>query len=141
MKINPVSAAVLFLLMCVASLANAADKPNIVFLFADDQNRLSVGCYGNSEVQTPNMDGLARDGMVFDKHYNTTAICMASRCNVMTGMYEYKTGTNFTHGNMKPEIWAKSYPILLRDAGYYTAFAGKFGFEVDGKGFNCEVGF
>ena len=140
MKYHPVSAAVLLLVTCLASLASAADKPNIVFLFADDQNRLSVGCYGNPEVQTPNMDGLARDGMVFDKHYNTTAICMASRCNVMTGMYEYKTGTNFTHGNMKPEVWAKSYPILLRDAGYYTAFAGKFGFEVEGKGL-CESDF
>ena len=141
MKNISISATALLFLMCFASLARAADKPNIVFLFADDQNTLSVGCYGNPEVQTPNMDGLARDGMTFDRHYNTTAICMGSRTNVMTGMYEYKTGTNFEHGNMKPEIWQKSYPILLRQAGYFTAFAGKFGFEVEGKGFNCESDF
>ena len=141
MKIYPVGAAILLLVMCVASIASADDKPNIIFLFADDQNTLSVGCYGNPEVQTPHMDGLARDGMTFDRHYNTTAICMGSRTNVMTGMYEYKTGTNFQHGNMKPEIWQKSYPILLRKAGYFTAFAGKFGFEVEGKGFNCASDF
>lgn len=140
MKSYPASAAILFALLSLATVANAADKPNIVFLFADDQNTLSVGCYGNPEVQTPHMDALARDGIVFDRHYNTTAICMASRANVMTGMYEYKTGTNFTHGNMKPEVWGKSYPILLRQAGYHTAFAGKFGFEVEGKGL-CESDF
>lgn len=112
-------------------------RPNIIFLFADDQNTLSVGCYGNPEVQTPHMDKLGAEGIIFDKHYNTTAICMASRANVMTGMYEYKTGTNFDHGSMTPEIWSKSYPVLLKKAGYFTGFAGKFGFEVEGHGYNC----
>ena len=115
-------------------------KPNIVFLFADDQSTYSVGCYGNKDVKTPNMDQLARDGVAFDKHYNTTAICMASRANTFTGMYEYKTGCNFQHGNMHADVWAKSYPVLLREAGYLTAFAGKFGIEVEGKGL-CESDF
>ena len=129
-------------LSVMASMANAAEKqrPNIIFLFADDQNTLSVGCYGNPEVQTPNMDKIARDGIAFDNHYNTTAICMASRANVMTGMYEHKTGCNFEHGNMKLETWQQSYPVLLRKAGYFTAFAGKFGFEVEGRGI-CEGDF
>ena len=111
----------LFLQAHYGSLLSAADdapsRPNIVFLFADDQNTLSVGCYGNDDVKTPNMDQLARDGIAFDKHYNTTAICMASRANVFTGMYKYKTGCKFEHGKMKPEVWAKSYPLLLREAG------------------------
>ncbi|EMB18673.1 mucin-desulfating sulfatase (N-acetylglucosamine-6-sulfatase) [Rhodopirellula europaea 6C] len=119
---------------------NAEAAPNIVFLFADDQSTYSVGCYGNEDVLTPNMDQLARDGVLFDKHYNTTAICMASRANVFTGMYEYKTGCNFEHGNMHQDVWAKSYPVLLRDVGYLTAFAGKFGLVVDGKGL-CEDDF
>lgn len=55
-------------------------------------------------------------------------------------MYEYKTGTNFSYGNMKPEVWKKSYPVLLREAGYLTAFAGKFGIEVEGKGPNGKPG-
>ena len=112
------------------SLMAWADRPNIIFLLADDQDTYSMGCYGNSEVQTPHLDQLSRDGITFDNHYNTTSICMASRANVMTGMLEYKTGTNFDHGHMLQEIWQKSYPILLRDAGYTTAFAGKFGFEL-----------
>jgi len=115
-------------------------RPNIIFLFADDQSTYSVGAYGNKEVVTPNMDKLAADGLIFDRHYNTTAICMASRANVFTGMYEYKTGCNFEHGKMYPEIWEKSYPVLLREAGYLTAFAGKFGLEVKDKGL-CEDDF
>ncbi|MDQ8207390.1 sulfatase [Coraliomargarita sp. SDUM461003] len=125
--------------ICVSAWGStaAANKPNIIYLMADDQNFGSIGIYGNAEVQTPQMDKLGRDGVVFDRHYNTTSICMASRANVMTGMYEYKTGTNFEHGDMTPEIWAKSYPVLLREAGYLTAFAGKFGFEVEGYGYDC----
>lgn len=131
---------VLLLLTSATRSAYADSKPNIIFLLADDQNTLSMGCYGNPEVQTPQMDRLAKDGVVFDRHYNTTAICMASRANILTGMYEYKTGTNFSHGNMKPEVWQKSYPVLLRQAGYLTAFAGKFGIVVEGHGL-CEDDF
>ena len=108
----------------------ADDRPNIVFLMSDDQCTYSMGCYGNDDVQTPNLDGLARKGLTFDNHYDTTAICMASRATVMTGMFEFKTGCNFSHGDMTKEIWQKSYPVLLKEAGYRTAFAGKFGFEV-----------
>lgn len=119
-------------LVCVGvSLSSLADtqRPNIIFLMADDQSAYTLGCYGNPDVQTPNIDGLAADGIVFDNHYDTTAICMASRATVMTGMYEYKTGCNFDHGHMLTETWKKSYPVLLRESGYMTAFAGKFGFE------------
>ena len=126
------------ILALVGSLAGYEQvPPNIIFLMADDQNTLSMGCYGNPEVETPNMDRLAKDGMIFDRHYDTTAICMGSRANVFTGMYEYKTGCNFVHGDMSNQIWSRSYPTRLREAGYLTAFAGKFGIVVDGKGI-CE---
>ncbi len=119
---------VMMALLACSSLA--AGRPNLVFLLTDDQATITMGCYGNPDAQTPHLDRLAADGMVFDNHYDTTAICMASRANVMTGMYEYKTGCNFEHGAMLRTHWEKSYPVLLRKAGYRTAFAGKFGFEV-----------
>lgn len=127
------------LLLGMAGMA-IGERPNIIFLLADDQCTYSVGCYGNDDVKTPQMDQLAREGLVFDRHYNTTSICMASRANIFTGMYEYKTGCNFTHGDMRPETWQQSYPVLLRQAGYVTAFAGKFGIEVNGRGL-CEDDF
>lgn len=131
---------ILFLLVVLSSISlspirfsNADDRPNIIFLMADDQCSYSMGCYGTPNAKTPNLDRLAGNGMVFDNHYDTTAICMGSRANVMTGMFEYKTGCNFEHGPLMKEHWMKSYPMLLREAGYATAFAGKFGFEVAAK--------
>lgn len=105
-------------------------KPNIIFFFTDDQTYDSQKDYGNNVVKTPNLDVLADNGMVFKRHYNTTAICMASRANVMTGQYEYKTGCNFDHGSLGTKQWSTSYPVLLKESGYRVGFAGKFGFSV-----------
>jgi arylsulfatase A-like enzyme len=105
-------------------------KPNIIFLLSDDQTSIATGCYGNDQVVTPNMDNLAKDGVMFKNHYNTTAICMASRAIIMTGMYEYKTGCNFMHGPLSEDKFENSYPVILKNSGYYTGFAGKFGFAV-----------
>jgi len=105
-------------------------RPNIVFLMTDDQNFDSMSAYGNKQTKTPHLDKLAADGVVFDKHYTTTAICMASRATVMTGKYEYKSGCNFDHGAMLTKTWETSYPVLLKKAGYFTGFTGKFGFEL-----------
>ena len=108
----------------------AAPRPNIVFLLADDQCTYSMGCYGNRDVRTPQLDRLGAEGMIFDCHYDTTAICMASRACVFTGLFEYRHGCNFEHGDLTTEKWRQSYPLLLRQAGYRTAFAGKFGILV-----------
>ena len=132
MRSRPKLIPIAFLLL-LASISTAADRPNIVFLMSDDQNTYSLGCYGTPKVKTPNIDQLAKDGVVFDKHYVTTAICMASRATVMTGKYEFKHGCNFEHGPLLREHWEKSYPMLLRKSGYVTAIAGKIGFEVSDK--------
>ena len=114
----------------------ADDRPNIIFLMTDDQNVRSLGCYGAPGVETPNIDALAADGVTFDRHYDTTAICMACRATVMTGLLEYRHGVNFGtgtvgDGQMRKEDWEQSYPMLLHKAGYRTAFAGKFGFTIE----------
>ncbi|MGF1579109.1 MAG: sulfatase [Gemmataceae bacterium] len=126
-------------LVCCGFLANVPasfageekrKQPNIIFLLTDDQVDISVGCYGNDQVKTPNMDRLARQGFLFRNHYNTTSICMASRASIMTGMYEYKTGCNFQHGPLSRNAFSLSFPLLLQKAGYFIGFGGKFGFAV-----------
>ena len=84
--------------------------PILFSLLADDQCTYSMGCYGTPNVQTPNMDQLAQDGLVFDKHYDTTAICMASRVNIswVTGKYEYKAGCTLDSGPLLEEHWMES---------------------------------
>ncbi len=121
-------------LVFLASLASRAAEPmNLVFLLTDDQTIYSLGCYGNDDVKTPHIDSLAEDGITFDRHYDTTAICMASRATIFTGLFEYRNGCNFEHGHLVREHWDKSYPLLLRGAGYRTAIAGKIGIEVSDK--------
>ena len=121
-----------------ACLAKYKKRPNIVLLLTDDQSYRSVGYSGNAQVRTPNLDRLAAQGVVFDAAYDTTAICMASRAQVMIGMYEYKTGCNFSHGPLSADKWTRSYPVLLREAGYHTGFVGKFGFSVKAAGGNSS---
>ena len=118
---------------CLAENIDESVPPNIVFLLTDDQATMTMGCYGNPSVKTPNLDKLAHQGVVFDRHYVTTAICMASRANIFTGLYEFRTGCNFTMGDLQPEHWAASYPMRFKAAGYRTAFAGKFGVTIVGR--------
>jgi arylsulfatase A-like enzyme len=122
--------ALLLVVSLISSVHLAAARPNIIVLLTDDQNYASLGCTGNDQVKTPNLDRLGEQGLIFDAAYDTTSICMASRAQVMTGMYEYKTGCNFSHGPLSPDKWRKSYPVVLREAGYHTGFVGKFGFAV-----------
>lgn len=129
-------------LLTAITTSVAKQKPNIVFLLADDQTYAAMGCYGNPQVKTPNMDKLAEQGIVFNNDYAVTAICMASRAIIMTGMYEYKTGCNFMHGSLTRDKFNLSYPKLLQKSGYRTGFAGKFGFAVTEKpdsDFNCNT--
>ncbi|MBU2950869.1 sulfatase [Tamlana agarivorans] len=120
----------LFGLQSCDSQVKEAKKPNIIFFFTDDQSYDTQRDFGNKVTKTPNLDLLADNGVVFSRHYNTTAICMASRANVMTGQFEYKTGCNFDHGSLGTKQWSTSYPVLLKQAGYRVGFAGKFGFSI-----------
>lgn len=122
---------VLLLVMLVASRGRAEQQPNIVFLFSDDQTGRAAGCYGNPDVLTPHLDQLAAEGVRFTNHYNTTSICMASRCCVLTGLYEYRHGCNFMHGDLERHFFDQSYAVRLRESGYFTGFAGKIGFEIE----------
>ena len=127
----------LLLVLLTATASIAAERPNIIFLLIDDQTIGAVGCYGNKDVITPNLDKLAADGVRFANHYDTTSICMASRCSILTGLYEYRHGCNFDHGDLERRFFANAYPMKLREAGYFTGFAGKIGFVLQGEKFEA----
>jgi len=101
-------------------------RPNIVFILTDDHRWDELGITGNSVVQTPNLDQLAKDGVYFDNAYVSSAICTPSRASIFLGQYERKHGINFNSGtSMAPEAWAQSYPALLKQGGYYMGYIGK----------------
>jgi arylsulfatase A-like enzyme len=108
-----------------ASVANV--KPNILFILTDDQKWNVLGCLGNPNIQTPNIDRLAKQGVVFSNHFVTTSICCSSRASILTGQYMRRHGIEDFKTSFKPEQWAETYPALLRQNGYRTGFIGKFG--------------
>ncbi|MFR9651398.1 MAG: sulfatase-like hydrolase/transferase [Rikenellaceae bacterium] len=118
--------------LIAASCASEAEqpRPNILVLMTDDQSYSTIHAMGNDQVVTPNLDALVKEGVTFNRHYATTSISMASRACLMSGMYEYHNGCNFMRGAQKEAVFAQSYPVLMRNDGYYTAFGGKFGFPV-----------
>ena len=65
----------------------AADKPNVIFILADDLGYGDLGCFGQKLIQTPNIDRLAAEGMRFTQAYAGATVCAPSRCSLMTGMH------------------------------------------------------
>ncbi|MDN3665568.1 sulfatase-like hydrolase/transferase [Algibacter miyuki] len=108
-------------------------KPNIIFLMTDDQRWDNMGIYGKPEFNTPNIDKLATEGVVFDQAFYAVAICMPSRVTMLTGRYNSNHRVGFVAPDdytLSQNDFTKSYPALLKNAGYRTGFIGKVGFTV-----------
>jgi len=110
---------------------NKVSKPNIIFILTDDQRFDALGYAGNKYAHTPEMDKLARQGSYFKKALVTTPICAASRASILSGMQERSHRYTFQTGNIKKEYMENTYPKVLKNAGYYTGFYGKFGIKYD----------
>ena len=103
---------------------NVNDKPNIIVFIADDVSWDDIGVYGNDQVVTPNIDNLAKNGLIFNNAYLTTSSCSPSRNSILTGRYPHNTGAAELH--TEPPLDMTSFPEILKDKGYYTLQAGKF---------------
>ena len=104
----------------------ASERPNIVFIIADDIGWNDIGCYGNPVVKTPNIDRLASEGLQFTNAFLTASSCSPSRCSIISGKYPHSTGAAELHTPLPAsEI---PFPLLLKESGYYTAQAGKWHF-------------
>lgn len=116
---------IIILLVALITVAtSAADKPNIVFIIADDISWNDFGCYGNEVVKTPNIDKLASEGMRFTNAFLTASSCSPSRCSIVSGKYPHSSGAAELHTPLpESEI---SFPLLLKQNNYYTMHAGKW---------------
>ena len=118
-----------FAAISVINHAHAAPRKNIVFILADDQRRDVLGCYGNTQIQTPTLDNLAARGVRFDNFFCQSPICNASRASLITGLTQRTHGTNFSAPPVAARYISTSYPARLKANGYRTGFTGKYGFS------------
>ncbi len=109
----------------LASL-HAADKPNIVFFFADDQTTSTLGCYGNDVIKTPNIDALASRGTRFENAFVSHSICWVSRTTILTGLVGRSYGTSANPEQARADAVETLYSDILRQNGYRTGYFGKW---------------
>jgi arylsulfatase A len=119
-------------LLSSLTLANQSEKPNVVIFYTDDQGTLDAGCYGSKDLQTPNMDRLAKNGVRFTQAYAHT-VCCPSRAAFLTGRHPQRSGiNNWTQGNMNgPDgvnmsLAEITFAEAFKKSGYRTALFGKW---------------
>jgi N-acetylglucosamine-6-sulfatase len=119
-----IARAALLVLLLVAGYTPAQDKPNVVFVLTDDQRWDCISLNERSQIKTPNIDRLGREGIYFRNTFCTTSLCSPSRASILSGLYAHTHGVvnNFTeYPNDLP-----SFPRELQAAGYATAYIGKY---------------
>lgn len=120
------TASAVFLYSIAAAVLSAADRPNIVFVLADDLGYGDLGCFGQKTLATPNLDRMASEGMRFTRHYSGSTVCAPSRCVLMTGLH---TGHCSVRGNGPALMKDGDVTVaeVLKEAGYTTGCFGKWG--------------
>ena len=106
------------------SVRKAGDKPNLLFLWTDQQRADTMAAYGNTTFRVPVMNRLASESVVFDRAYVTQPVCTPSRSSVMTGLWPHQSGCVHNNIAMKPDT--KTVPELLADSSYRTGYMGKW---------------
>lgn len=107
-------------------VAASKERPNVIFILADDLGYGDLGCYGQQVIQTPNLDRMAAEGMIFTDHYAGSTVCAPSRCCLMTGLH---TGHAWVRGNARIPLRPEDVTVaeLMKQAGYTTGIIGKWG--------------
>ena len=124
MQKTPFLPMILLALFALGSIAIADDRPNIVLIVVDDMGFSDLGCYGG-EIETPNLDRLAENGLRFTQFYNT-ARCWSTRCSLMTGFYPQQIRMDPYRGGVRLPDWSPTLPHYLKQLGYRCYHSGKW---------------
>lgn len=108
----------------------AAERPNILLVLSDDHSAAHVGCYGNTDIRTPNLDRFAAEGMRFERAYVACPQCVPSRAAIMSG--RSPVAIQMTRFSAPLPADVKVFPELLREQGYFAGVAGRT-FHLDGS--------
>ncbi|RPI25870.1 MAG: twin-arginine translocation signal domain-containing protein [Acidobacteria bacterium] len=108
----------------------SAPRPNILLILSDDHSAAHVGCYGNPDTKTPNLDRFSQGGVRFDRAYVTCPQCVPSRASIMTGRSPVRIA--MTRFSAPLPLDVRTYPEVLRTSGYFTGVAGR-NYHLDGS--------
>ena len=138
--------------ICLASAerGQAADRPNVIVIYSDDQGTLDLGCFGADDLMTPHLDALAESGVKLTNMYSPSAICSASRAGLLTGKVPFRAGVPSNVSSQPGVAGMPSEQFLMaelfKENGYRTAHIGKWhlGYSKDtlpnAQGFDYSYG-
>ncbi len=140
MMVRPLAGLLIWLL--IASCSNTANKqpatatmrPNILFIMSDDHAKQAISAYGGTLLQTPNIDRIAEEGMLFTRGMVTNSICAPSRATMLTGKFSHLNGLRDNRDVFDGS--QMTFPKLLQQADYETAVVGKWHLKTQPTGFN-----
>lgn len=145
--------ALFFIIALYSIMLHAADRPNVILIYSDDQGTFDLNCYGSTDLHTPNLDKLAQQGVRFTQFYSASSVCSPSRAALLTGCYPHRAGVpnnaeshptqfNSGHGLKEEQV---TIAEVLKNIGYKTGHFGKWhlGFTPgpNNQGFDLSVGF
>lgn len=151
--ISPTIATIAFSAMITPLMAQKTnDRPNIIYILADDMGYGDVGCYGQKYIKTPNIDRLASEGILFSQHYTGAPICAPARCSLLTGKhlghsyirdnFELKDSSAFKTGQLPIPDETETIAEMLKKSGYKTGVIGKWGLgSIESHGAPNKQGF
>src|SRR5215212_9239883 len=117
------------------TIYSVARPPNVVLILTDNQGAWTLGCYGNPDIQTPNIDRLAREGILFEHCFSSNAVCSPTRATLLTGLIPSQHGVHSYLGAGGAQIGPHAYstiaefrtlPKILAEAGYTCGLSGKW---------------
>jgi len=123
----------LFVLFMIAAPFQGAEHPNILWITSEDHGP-EMGCYGDKLAVTPNVDALAKKGMLFKLAWSCAPVCAPARTTIITGMYPPSVGGQHMRSMAKLPSHVRFYPTFLREQGYYCTNNSKTDYNVSSSG-------
>lgn len=111
----------------------AREKPNILWITSEDNSAYMLGCYGNRQAQTPNIDAFAKESVLFENAYSHAPVCAVARATILMGAYSPTMGTQHMRSRHTIPAICKPNPEYLRAAGYHCTNPGKTDYNFRGN--------